>query len=281
MDGDLDAVIANYYQAYVWVNDGTGGFDPHPINHNLNEVYNYDTVLGDLDSDGDLDLIFARHEGGPDAVWMNDGSGNFSYFTSFGSGSSRGIALGDIDNDGDLDAVVAQDASDKTWINDGSGNYTPHSTTPSFGTGQSWELALGDLNNDGHLDVVISKDGPETTWLNNGAGSFTPHPTAPSFGGGNSRGLALSDMDGDGDLDVVITNNTDEVQTIWLNNGSGAFSPHPLVPKFDAASQFSKAVGLGDIDGNGSLDAIIAKTEGRQTVWLNLMLRTYLPIILR
>ena len=103
-------------------------------------------VLGDIDNDGDLDLIVTGKDNSGNYrldKYTNDGSGNFSG-TSFGTGVSSGsIALGDIDNDGDLDLIVTGwDASgnprlDK-YINDGSGNFSG----TSFGTGVRYSSCL-------------------------------------------------------------------------------------------------------------------------------------------
>ncbi len=64
-------------------------------------------ALGDIDGDGDLDLVCANQ--GPNAVFLNSG-GVFSVFPSWMSGTantSRDVALGYVDNDLWLDAVFA------------------------------------------------------------------------------------------------------------------------------------------------------------------------------
>ena len=108
--------------------------------------------------------------------------------------------------------------------------------------------------------------------VNDGNGNFSPHPTTPGFGGGNSAKAALGDLDNDGDLDVVIANITggdgENAETVWLNDGLGNFSAHPTAPTFGAGN--SDDLELGDFDGDGDLDAIVANTFGEaETVWLN------------
>lgn len=63
-----------------------------------------------------------------------------------------------------------------------------------------------------------------------GSGRFYAHPTTPSFGAQTSREVALGDLDGDGDLDAVVANGSDRAETVWLNDGTGSFTPHPVRP---------------------------------------------------
>src|SRR6185369_3142343 len=187
------------------------------------------------------------------------GSGDFRPHPttpSFGAGDSTDVALGDIDGDGDRDAVIGNLGGEAAtvWVNNGTGVFSAHPTTPSFGAGNSAALALGDIDGDGDLDAVL----PGTVWVNNGTGSFSAHPTTPSFGAGNSSDVALGDIDGDGDLDAVVANYA-QAATVWVNNGTGSFSAHPTTPSFGGADS-SRAVALGDIDGDGDLDAVVANS---------------------
>jgi hypothetical protein len=173
------------------------------------------------------------------------------------------LALGDIDGDGDLDAVLPG----TVWVNNGTGSFSAHPTTPSFGAGNSSDVALGDIDGDGDLDAVVANYAQAATvWVNNGTGSFSAHPTTPSFGGADSsRAVALGDIDGDGDLDAVVANSLSPLaETVWVNNGTGSFSAHPTTPSFGGGT--SNAVALGDIDGDGDLDAVVANcpTEPRR-----------------
>jgi hypothetical protein len=92
-------------------------------------------TIGDLDNDGDLDIIFANggdfNEAGipqRQRVYMNNGSSTFADETirlNF-AGLCRGVELGDIDNDGDLDVIFVQDFNrlPGLFVNDGSGVFT-------------------------------------------------------------------------------------------------------------------------------------------------------------
>ncbi len=309
---------------------GSGEFYPHPDDPTFGSGYSSAVALGDIDGDMDLDSVVANRDG-PTRVYTNsDGLGSFNYLSSFGTSFSSDVKLSDLDNDGDLDAVVANyldntiPVADTVWLNNGAGLFSSHPITPTFGTTASRRLTLGDINGDGTNDVLVvnatsnhiavwvnSGDGglishpitpffgdtdprdvalgdldldgdldavvanaaedPQTVWLNDGEGTFTSHPITPTFGISDSWGIALGDLDNDGDLDAVVANRGESAtqpETVWLNDGSGSFSPHPLCSSFGGS--YSNRVDLGDIDGDGDLDAVITNENSfYQTVWVN------------
>ncbi|MFN8459054.1 MAG: FG-GAP-like repeat-containing protein, partial [Anaerolineae bacterium] len=274
-DGDLDAVVSNYdnQPETTWLNNGTGVFTQHlTIPSFSSGSYSSGIGVGDVNSDGYLDVVVANYNGQGETVWLNNGTGGFTQHPTtpnFGVGSNSGdVVLGDLNGDGTLDAIVANrlNEAETVWLNDGRGNFTPHSPA-SFGAGDSFTVALGDINGDGDLDALVANQGQtETVWMNDGAGVFT---NSSSFdAGSDSTDVALGDIDGDGDLDAVIANAFNQTETVWINNGTGSFSAHPTIPSFGTGD--SQAVALGDIDGDGDLDVLIANYSSQaETVWLN------------
>jgi uncharacterized repeat protein (TIGR01451 family) len=282
-DGDLDVVVTNALTNTVWLNDGGGNFSAHPTTPNLEANSSAATALGDLDGDGDLDAIVANYVS--DTVWLNDGAGNLALHSStpdLAGGGSQDVDLGDLDGDGDLDAVVATGGyiPQVVRFNDGAGNFT---ALGGFDSSSAARVALGDLDGDGDLDAVLAKFGqPQTMWLNDGRGHFSPHPTTPSFGAGDSRDVVLGDLDGDGDLDAVVANENSQPQTVWLNDGAGNLTAHPDSPDFGGGR--SQNIALGDLDGDGDLDAIVGdNSDFGTTVWLNGIpeYKVYLPLVIR
>jgi len=68
--------------------------------------------------------------------------------------------------------------------------------------------------------------------------------------------------------------------TVWgfraaVGGGSGAFAPHPTSPTFGAGSSYSLA--LGDVDGDGDLDAIVANASQPEDVYLNAGSGVFVP----
>ncbi len=164
-------------------------------------------VFGDVDRDGDMDMVVANF-GQPNRVYTNNGSGSFTDSgQSLGAdNNSTSIALGDLDGDGDPDMVVANyQQPDRVYINNGSGGFSD--SGQSLGTyGYSTSVALGDVDSDGDLDMVVAMTNgdPLTVYINNGSGGFTY--SGQFLGMHYDSSVALGDIDGDGDLDIVVDN---------------------------------------------------------------------------
>src|SRR5690349_19327893 len=85
--------------------------------------------MGDLDGDGDLDIVLAKGRHSPivDRVLINDGTGHF-IASDLGPIADRTYtaAVADIDGDGDLDILTSNDTPDKklVYLNDGKGKFT-------------------------------------------------------------------------------------------------------------------------------------------------------------
>ena len=133
--------------------------------------------MGDLDGDGDLDLLLAkgRHTPIRDRVLLNDGTGRFSA-SDLGPTADRTYtaALADLDGDGDLDVVTSNDRPDPklVFLNDGKGAFT-NAGTWGVGAWSTRNCALADLNGDGRADVIAAnRPGPSYVCLGEGAGRF-------------------------------------------------------------------------------------------------------------
>ncbi len=275
-DGDLDAFVANSNQQAnrVWLNDA-GTFTDS--GQTLGSGTSFDVSLGDFDRDGDLDALVANSYEA-NRIWWNESG----IFTDSGQGlgghDSLAISLGDLDGDGDLDAFVANyDQGNRVWLNDG-GTFTD--SGQSLGDHRSWDAALGDLDGDGDLDAFVANaDDGDRIWLND-AGTFSD--SGQVLGDHFSFGVALGDIDGDGDLDAfVASGDTGSVlvpasgNRVLINDG-GLFVDSGQA----LGSSATFDVALGDLDGDGDLDAFAANYYPTvpNRIWLDLEDRTLLSI---
>tara|TARA_B100002003_G_scaffold178728_1_gene166656 strand:- start:184 stop:1689 length:1506 start_codon:yes stop_codon:yes gene_type:complete len=299
-DGDLDALTSSDDEEpnKIWLNDGSGIF--HDSGESLgipkDRYFASEDPLGDLDGDGDLDvLVKARYD--PNAVsnrieiWLNDGSGTFyDSGESFGDLEySNSSVLGDLDGDGDLDAWVSsiqivkvagynayrhERTLQSVWLNDGSGTFTDSGQT--FGESNTNDVALGDLDGDGDLDVFLShyEGPPNQVWINDGSGSFTDGGQSLGYSGtlmSPIANVALGDFDGDGDLDALvedtITMERGPIRKVWINDGSGSFTDSgQSITDIDSGMLM-----VGDLDGDGDLDVFVARQNppSGNKIWLN------------
>ncbi|MBN1135642.1 MAG: VCBS repeat-containing protein, partial [Anaerolineae bacterium] len=222
----------------------------------------YATLWGDMDGDGDLDLVATGDLGLP-RVYFNAGDGSFPTEGVIGPGSRYwSMAIGDVDGDGDLDVVLGNfQYQDRVYLNAGDGTFpTWHNIGPSNGS-WTYAVALGDIDGDGDLDLAVGNSGQNLIYFNPGDGSFPA--SAAAGGAGTTYAVAFGDADNDGDLDLFVGNNGSDY--VHLNAGDGAFtSSYPI-----GASAWTYDMALGDLDGDGDLDLVTAIYQGQNRVHLN------------
>ena len=233
------------------------------------------TDVGDLDGDGDLDIVSTNAAGLAVHLQTGVNSGVFSLSAPFGWGAGSGAAarslkLADVNNDGILDALALNAFTPSAlvvWFGNGVGGFGAAAVYTVVGSNVS-SLSIGDIDADGDLDAVSGDFSAASVyiWRNNGTGVFTSS-TIPGVTGVVST--ALGDIDGDGDLDLV---KTDVANLITLiNNGLGTFS----APTSYAVGASLVQLTLADMNGDGSPDAVfgdgttvqVRLNNGTGTVW--------------
>ena len=275
-DGKLDLILAgsssNGLVTKIYKN--TGGANFIEINSNtLTAVSNGCMALGDIDSDGDLDLILTGQDSSltfVSKIYQNDGTGSF---TEINSGSLTGVGMGssvvleDLNGNGHLDLVInGQDSSSPSYYsgvytNDGTGYFTEIQTLQGAAYGS---LSSGDINNDGYVDIILSGSfcgeyGADYdknityVYINDGTGHMSQ--TGSLFHAGESS-TAMGDINNDGSLDLVVLgwNGTDGA-TIYMytNDGTGNFTD--TGDSFFPVSEGSLL--FGDFDNDKDLDLVI------------------------
>jgi uncharacterized delta-60 repeat protein len=279
-DGDLDVLVGGGRNTggfgpdasfiYVLLNDGSGAFPLRTRTYaGLRPTH---PVLGDLDGDGDLDILSPATT---PVVSFNDGSGNFTDADRAGAlipvaYEALDVAVGDLDGDGDLDALIANGNQVSIRLNGGSGTFSGGSNVPvgiGYGTstlGLTARVVLGDVDGDGDLDLVTTNSIKGTTTsslsvrLNNGDGTFGGGPDYPMTY--CVQTVALGDVNGDGALDLLASGGDDGTPrtpgraTVRLNDGTGAFSGGSDF----ATGGYLAYLALGDLDGDGTLDLATA-----------------------
>ncbi len=179
--------------------------------------------VGDIDNDGDQDVIVAngRHWPGQNRIFFNNGDGIFTVSRPLGvdNGTSYSTELADFDNDGDLDVAVGNGrAPNNIFVNDGYGNFSKGST---FGNNNSStrNIVVSDIDLDGDQDILITNRGKENEiCINDGKGVFKKTIV---FGSKNDSTIDVetADIDKDNDIDLILANRDGQPNYNHLSDG--------------------------------------------------------------
>jgi len=202
----------------------------------LPAVAGMEFLPGDLDGDGDLDVLVVQPAGRVE-IFTNDGEGGFT-LTGFHQeiGEKPLAALGDLDLDGRLDLVLSGlTSSSRTttaWLRRDSGYAETGLPGTLAHTILHGSLALTDLDLDGDLDVLLAGmnsaqlTAPAVTSWENGGGSWTHRPQTLVVGTPSqpitiSR-LVFGDFNADGRLDFNLPVQAQNFGALALAYGLGA-----------------------------------------------------------
>lgn len=233
------------------------------------------TRFGDLDSDGDLDLIVGdgyMTDGAPPVhLYFNNGGGiltesDTTYPQDMDGVNPDDVDLADVDGDFDLDLLInAHEGQNALWLNDGAGNFT-EAPLPALNEGAfHYGPVFCDADGDSDLDMFVDNAGTtgfrhEHFSLNNGDGSFTDATKQLAGNGSTDDNLvACLDHDDDGDFDIII-GSLQTNERVLQNDGSGNFTQ--VANAQNGAVDPTLWLELGDVDGDGRLDMFTAQGEG-------------------
>jgi hypothetical protein len=222
----------------------------------LPDRFSKGAVFADLDGDNDLDLLVSVLDG-PNACFVNDGSGKFSEMADKVGLSSLAdrtgnttMALADIDNDGDLDLYIV---------------------CYRFKARRDRDIPI--FNEEGMILYEPDYGERDILYLNDGKGNFSDVPLdsdvfrkedgipvmMPRAWGLTAR---LQDMDGDSDPDIYVCNDFASPDIMWMNDGNGKFQAISR-PAIRTTSMSSMTIDFSDIDRDGDLDFFIADMMSR------------------
>ena len=272
-DGRPDLVFAQFHDrpeggmSSVFLG-GPGGLDDPPLE--LPTLGSMGAAVGDLDSDGWPDLVFANTSVGEgdrylDSVVYWNGPGGLdpedkSLFPTIGAAD---VTLADLNDDGHLELIFPNRYDGETYLVDSVIYWgSPQGPDPQDATllptrGAS-RAAAADLDEDGDVDLVFSEfhfaDNESVIYWNEGGFDPERRTDLPSF---LSEGVEILDADQDGWLDVALSSwcavgACGQTSPIYLGGPEGFDAERKMEIETLGASDLEAA----DVDGDGQIDLI-------------------------
>jgi len=250
-DGFDDIFITAVGQSRLFHNNGNGTFTDVTKSAGLWGPNEFSTSAAwfDYDRDGKLDLVVANY-----VQWSQQGD---IYCTLDGAHKSY------------CTPESYKGLSVRLWHNLGNGRF--EDTTQKAGmydpTSKSLGIAILDANNDGWLDVLVSNDTqPNKLYVNKKNGTFeeraVPAGIAFSEDGVARAGMGVdaADFDHSGAASLIITNFSNQMLSLYHNEGNGLFVDE--APSSEVGRATLLTLGFGcfffDYDNDGWLDILVA-----------------------
>jgi enediyne biosynthesis protein E4 len=250
-DGFDDLFVTAYGQSRLFHNNGNGTFSDVTQKAGLSGPQEFSTSAAfvDYDKDGKLDLVVGNY-----VQWSIEGD---LYCTLDGKSKSyctpesyKGTAV-------------------RLWHNRGNGTFEDVTQKAGLGepTSKTLGIALLDYDNDGWIDLLLSNDTqPNKLYRNNGNGTFTEKAVVAGVAfseDGIARagmGVDAADYDHSGNSSLLITNFSNQMISLYHNEGKGLFVDE--APRSDIGRASLLTLGFGcfffDYDLDGWLDVLVA-----------------------
>jgi enediyne biosynthesis protein E4 len=279
-DGDLDLYLTCYGQ---WTVEG-----PHPICGNAEKnIRTYCTPLL---------LTPVRH-----FLLRNRGNGTFEDVTKAAGifrsdGRGLGVIAADLNRDGWIDLYVANDMSPHfLFINRRDGTFEDLTEISGAAASESGNYQAGmgvdaeDVNGDGLPELLVTHfhEDYDTLYRNLDGRNFQDvsswagiaKDSLPDVG----WGCALADLDSDGWPDIFTVNGhvddnliqlamnapQAEPAKVWRNQGDGRFRLVRDPGPFFATGHIARGAAFGDLNNDGSIDAVISMMDGHPAILYN------------
>ncbi len=265
-DADGDG-FGDLCDACVGWGDGARSVGPD-IPVDLTDV-SWDVALGDLDGDGDLDLVSAGRSG-RSLFWYPIDAGHVGepQTISGAAGDLEAVAVADLDGDGNID-VIAGGQGLTVHLNDGTAFEALSIDTDL----EVDDVGSADLDGDGDLDLYgADRFANRVVWYEQRVDGFGPRQVVSSEMTW-PEAIVAADLDADGDVDFAAVADWNAEVSWFENDGSGQWLRHILDETPNTAAGYT--VEVVDVDADGFPDIVAAATSAGLVWYPNLAAGTF------
>jgi hypothetical protein len=272
-DGDLDAVTADHQSDRVFIvrNRGDAFLESESILRVDRSPWYVTTA--ELNGDGRLDIIACSETLNTASVILSTGETAYAPWTRHRVGGRPVCAIAaDVDEDNDVDICVANETSGDISLLRNLGDGSFDAQIRFRANGRPTFLVAGDLDADGRVDLVTcNQDARSLSVLSGGSDGKFGDPRvwkskSPPYS------ARLGDFNHDGYLDVLTANRAANNVSVLMNGGDGSLI-HAADFRTGTGGQ-PRFAPVADLDGNGSIDAMVANHDSDEVV---VLLNQYAP----
>jgi len=226
-DGRLDLAALAFATIDILLGQGDGSFVK--LTTVTSGISATSMKAGDVNGDGDTDLVTASSSLHAVRVQLGHGDGTFSALPGFAvSEQPFGLDVADLDADGRDDVLVSQ-FEDVFGVSFGtvllSGPTGAVSSVTDLSTGYGKADLIHDFDGDGIPDLLLGAGTSTNVLLGLGDGSFFIGTASSS--GPRPQGIVIADFDNDGKSDVATANDMSTAPaSVLLGQGDGTFPAH-------------------------------------------------------
>jgi len=268
-DGNPDVAIPNHEKNEVTIlfSDGQGIFKQAPY-HSLKYNFNphaHSVAAGDLNNDGNCDLVLTNFLGAEILAVFGDGKGKFlnePVRYTVPHYPYRNVILDDINKDGKIDIITPANNSNAITIllGDGKGTFEFAKYSPVPVGNNPFFVITGDFNNDKNVEIAAGNfDNATLTVLEgNRENDFSKSEVKTFKIGEKPVCMATADLNNDGVMDLATANYDGNNISILFGDEKEVIKNEVLNIPVGSAPY---GIAIADLNGDKKPDIVTANLE--------------------